>query len=265
MLSDTKVVVRGAGDLATGVIYNLYQAGFQVVATEVEEPLVVRRTVSLAEAVYQGEYKVENIIAKKTEDFDKIEKILERSQVPVIVDPKAEIINYFKPDVVVDAIMAKKNLGTQINDAEIVIGLGPGFTAKKDVDAVIETARGHDLGRIIYKGQTKPNTGLPGKIKGYSKKRVFKSPDNGKFTSPRKIGDEISVGEIFGYVGDMVIESKINGVIRGLLKSGIKVKEGVKLGDVDPRSIKDNCYTISDKARAIGGAVVTSILSLSRG
>jgi len=264
MFNNIKVLVRGAGDLATGVIHTLYQAGFKVVATEVENPLVVRRTVSLAEAIYQEEFTVQEVTASKVDDFVKLDRVLADAKVPIIVDPEAKVINYWQPQIVIDAIMAKRNLGTRKNDAEIVIALGPGFTAKEDVDAVIETNRGHNLGRIIKKGQAQPNTGVPGQIAGYGKERVLKSSISGIFTSDKKIGEEISVGEIFAYVGDREIKAKISGVIRGLLKSGIKVKAGTKLGDIDPRDVKENCYTISDKARTIGGAVLTAIFILDR-
>lgn len=263
MLKKTRVVVRGAGDLATGVIYNLFQAGFQVVATEIEKPLVVRRTVSLAEAVYKGEYTVEGITGQRVAEFSNVEDVLNQDKVPVVVDPPAEIVDFWEPQVLVDATMAKKNLGTNREDAEIVIGLGPGFTAQKDVDAVIETNRGHELGKIIENGQAQPNTGIPGEIAGYRKERVLKSPVAGEFTSKRKIGEKISAGEIFGNIGDEEIKAKIDGVIRGLLKPGQQVKAGTKLGDIDPRGSTNNCYTISDKARAIGGAVITAILSLA--
>lgn len=264
MLNDIKVVVRGAGDLATGVIYNLYQAGFKVVATEMETPLVVRRTVALAEAIYQGKYTVEDVTARRINNFAKIEEVLADDEVPVIVDPEAEVIDAWQPNVVVDAIMAKRNVGSQIDDGELVIGLGPGFTAKKDVDVVIETNRGHNLGRIIEEGQAQSNTGIPGKIAGYGKKRVLHSPIEGKFSSEREIGEQISSGEIFGCVGETVITAEVDGIIRGLLKSDIDIKQGIKLGDIDPRGIEEYCYTISDKARAIGGAVITAILLLSK-
>ncbi|KXS45289.1 MAG: xanthine dehydrogenase accessory factor [Candidatus Frackibacter sp. T328-2] len=262
MLKDIKVVVRGAGDLATGIIYSLYQAGFKVVATEVANPLVVRRSVSFAEAIYQNEFTVEGITARRIVKFSEIEEVLNAGEVPVIADPKAEVIKEWQPKVVVDAIMAKRNIGTKIDDAEVVIGLGPGFTAQKDVDAVIETARGHNLGRVIKDGSAELNTGIPGEIGGYREKRVLKSTCNGEFTSPKKIGERIITGETFGYIANQEIKAEIDGVIRGLLKSGVMVREGTKLGDIDPRGIKEYCYTISDKARAIGGAVLTATLSL---
>ncbi|MCK8827283.1 selenium-dependent molybdenum cofactor biosynthesis protein YqeB [Natroniella acetigena] len=264
MFGNIKVLVRGAGDLASGVIHALYQSGFKVVATEIETPLVVRRTVSFAEAIYQGELTVEGVRASKVDNFAKIEKILADAKVPVIVDPEAKVIDFWKPQIVVDAIMAKKNLGTRINDAEIVIGLGPGFTAKEDVDAVIETNRGHDLGRIIKEGQAQIDTGVPGQIAGYSKERVLKSSVSGIFTSDKKIGEQISSGEVFGYIGNTAIKAEVDGVIRGLIKSGIDIKVGTKLGDIDPRGIEEYCYTISDKARTIAGSVITAILSLSK-
>ncbi|MCK8817582.1 selenium-dependent molybdenum cofactor biosynthesis protein YqeB [Natroniella sulfidigena] len=260
--SKKRVVVRGAGDLATGVIYNLYQAGFEVVATEIAEPLVVRRTVSFAQAVYEEQVEVEGVVAKKVEDFEQIEEEISNHRVPIIVDPLGDVIDFFKPQVVVDAIMAKKNLGTEIDDAPIVIGLGPGFEAGKDVDAVIETERGHDLGRVIYQGQAKPNTGVPGDVAGYTNERVLKSPTDGQFESACEIGDPIQTGEVIGYVEEEKVVAEISGIIRGLLKSDVKVKAGTKLGDIDPRKRVKNCYTISDKARTIGGAVVVATLAM---
>ncbi|MGM0471111.1 MAG: selenium-dependent molybdenum cofactor biosynthesis protein YqeB [Bacillota bacterium] len=261
-IKEIEVVVRGAGDLATGVIYNLYQAGFRVVATEIENPMVVRRTVSFAEAIYQGKYSVEDVTAQRIEDYTEVEAVWQQDHLPIIVDPKAEIIDELKPQVVVDATMAKRNLGTQIDDAPLVIALGPGFSAGDDVDAVIETNRGHDLGRIITSGRAEANTGVPGNIEGYTSQRVIRNSTAGIFTSPHKIGDRIKQGEVFGYVGDEVIKSKLTGRIRGLLKTETPVEPETKLGDVDPRDKTDHCYKISDKARAIGGAVVTAILSL---
>lgn len=264
MLNDIQVVVRGAGDLATGVIYTLHQAGFQIVATEIEEPLVVRRTVSFAEAVYQDRVTVEGITAVKVEGFSELEGVLADREVPILVDPEAEVIDYLQPEVVIDGIMAKRNIGTKIDNAELVIGLGPGFRAGEDVDAVIETNRGHDLGRIITEGEAEPNTDIPGEIKGYSSERVLKSPTTGRFITDREIGDRVKAKEVIGYVGEKAIKAKISGVIRGLLASGIGVEQGTKLGDIDPRERTDYCYRISDKARTIGGAVLAAVLSLNQ-
>ncbi|MCK8825715.1 selenium-dependent molybdenum cofactor biosynthesis protein YqeB [Fuchsiella alkaliacetigena] len=260
MITDTKVVVKGAGDLASGVIYYLAQAGFQVVATELAQPLVVRRTVSFAEAIYQGSFVVEGVMAKKAVDFGEIESVLEQGQVPILVDPQAEVINFWQPQVVVDATMAKRNLGTDIEDAPLVIALGPGFEAACDADIVIETKRGHNLGRLIYNGQAEANTGVPGEIAGYTEQRVLKSPHKGNFKPAKAIGEEIAAGEVFGYVEQSAVQAEVSGVIRGLLKSGVSVKEGTKLGDIDPRGRKKNCYTISDKARSLGGAILMAIL-----
>ncbi|MBM7623344.1 selenium-dependent molybdenum cofactor biosynthesis protein YqeB [Sporohalobacter salinus] len=264
MFSDISVIVRGGGDLATGVIYTLYQTGFKVIGTEISEPLVVRRTVSFAEAIYEGKFTVEEVTANRVDDFTEIKQVLSRNEVPIVVDSEAEIIDRLQPQIVVDATMAKRNLGTGLNDAFLVIGLGPGFTAGEDVDVVIETNRGHDLGRIITAGQAESNTGIPGEVKGYSTKRVLKSPTRGKFITDRRIGDSIAAGEIFGYVDNDAIKAELEGMIRGVLKSGIEVKQGTKLGDIDPRNEIDYCYRISDKARAIGGAVLTAILSFDQ-
>ncbi len=261
MKEKMKVLIRGAGDLASGVAYRLYQAGFKIVMTEVANPLAVRRKVAFSEAVYQEQVEIEGVIAQKANNTQEVEKIIADDKIAVTVDPKAKIKKELDFAILIDAIMAKKNLGTAINDAPVVIGLGPGFVAAKDVDYVIETKRGHRLGRVIRKGRAEKNTGLPGEIAGVSKKRVIKANNAGEFKTEHQIGDRIVKGESFGYINKQIIKAEISGVIRGILRSGVEVKTGTKLGDIDPRDNKANSALISDKALAIAGGVLEAILA----
>lgn len=256
-----KVVIRGGGDLATGVAEVLYQSGFKILILDIEKPSSIRRSVCFSEAIYDGIIQVENIICKKVENENDIEKCWNEKIIPIMVDEKGEIIKKIKPDVVVDSIIAKKNLGTTKEMAPITIALGDGFKAGKDVDIVVETMRGHNLGRVITSGRAMKNTGIPGEIKGVSKDRVIYSLANGRFSSVKKIGDTVQKDEIIGYVGDVEIRGKISGVLRGIIREGYEVTENMKIGDIDPRiEEKNNCFTISDKARSLGGAVLKSIM-----
>ena len=256
-----KVVIRGGGDLATGVAEVLYQSGFKILILDIEKPSSIRRSVCFSEAIYDGIIQVENIICKKVENENDIEKCWNEKIIPIMVDEKGEIIKKIKPDVVVDSIIAKKNLGTTKEMAPITIALGDGFEAGKDVDIVVETMRGHNLGRVITSGRAMKNTGIPGEIKGISKDRVIYSLANGIFSSVKKIGDTVQKDEIIGYVGDVEIRGKISGVLRGIIREGYEVTENMKIGDIDPRiEEKNNCFTISDKARSLGGAVLRAIM-----
>ena len=256
-----KVVIRGGGDLATGVAEVLYQSGFKILILDIEKPSSIRRSVCFSEAIYDGVTKVENIICKKVENENEIEKCWNEKIIPIMVDEKGDIIKKIKPDVVVDSIIAKKNLGTTKDMAPITIALGDGFEAGKDVDIVVETMRGHNLGRIITSGRAMKNTGIPGEIKGVSKDRVIYSLANGRFSSVKKIGDTVQKDEIIGYVGNVEIRGKISGVLRGIIRDGYEVTENMKIGDIDPRiEEKNNCFTISDKARSLGGAVLRAIM-----
>ena len=256
-----KVVIRGGGDLATGVAEVLYQSGFKILILDIEKPSSIRRSVCFSEAIYDGIIQVENIICKKVENENDIEKCWNEKIIPIMVDEKGEIIKKIKPNVVVDSIIAKKNLGTTKEMAPITIALGDGFEAGKDVDIVVETMRGHNLGRVITSGRAMKNTGIPGEIKGVSKDRVIYSLANGRFSSVKKIGDTVQKDEIIGYVGDVEIRGKISGVLRGIIREGYEVTENMKIGDIDPRiEEKNNCFTISDKARSLGGAVLRAIM-----
>ncbi len=256
------VLVKGGGDLGSGVAHRLFRCGMHVVITELDEPRVIRRMVSFAQAVYDGVIEVEGVVSRKAMDLDDVEDILRQKEIPVMVDPDAQIAGDLRPDVIVDAKMAKKNLGTKITDAPIVIGLGPGFVAGVDVHAVIETNRGHNLGRVVYEGEAEKDTGIPGPIMGYREERVLKAPEDGTFRSNREIGDLVEEGGVVAWVDGSPIKSQISGVIRGLLQNGLWVRKGLKVGDINPRGVREHCFTISDKARAIGGGVLEAILSL---
>ncbi|MGL4365361.1 selenium-dependent molybdenum cofactor biosynthesis protein YqeB [Cetobacterium sp.] len=256
------IIVRGAGDLATGVIYRLYKSGFKILALEAEKPSAIRRSVAFSECIYTIEQNIEGVKAKKVNNLKEIEECWQKKEIPIVVDPKAQYIDILKPDIVVDAIIAKKNYGTNIKMAPITIALGPGFIAGKDVNIVIETMRGHNLGRLIFEGEALANTGEPGEIGGVTKERVIYSNNEGTFKAIKKIGDSIKKDEILGYVENTPIYATIDGLLRGIISDGYVVKSKFKIADIDPRLNQyDNCFTISDKARSLGGSVLEGILS----
>jgi len=257
-----RVIVRGGGDIATGVAHKLKRCGMEVVVLESEKPTSIRRKVSFSEAVYKKESLVEGIKGVLVSSSKEAIEESKDNKIPVLIDPDGRSIKELKPHVVVDAIIAKKNLGTNINMAPLVIALGPGFTAGKDCHVVVETMRGHDLGRLIYGGEALANTGNPGSIGGYSVERVIHSPADGLLKTLKNIGEIVSKGETIAIVGETNVKSQISGVLRGILPEGIIIKKGLKMADVDPRNNQvKNCYTISDKARCIGGAVVEAIMA----
>lgn len=257
------IMIRGAGDIATGIALRLHRAGFQIVMTEIEEPLSIRRTVCFSEAVRNGETTVEGVKAVLVHNRREVGANLAAGNIPVIVDPEAKRRKGLLPDVFVDAALAKKNLGTDLSFAPIVIAVGPGFTAGVDCHAVIESMRGHTLGRVITEGTTIPNTGTPGDIGGYTIERLLRTPCAGRFKTVRKIGDIVEAGEVVAEVGGQPVKSQIKGVLRGLLADDTSVPEGLKCGDVDPRCKPENCMTASDKALSIGGGVLEAILMLA--
>ncbi len=258
------VVVKGGGDLASGVAWRLWNCGFRVVITEIPAPTVIRRKVAFATAVWEGETTVDGVRARRVEGVEGIRAAWAEGVLPVVVDPEAAIIRELRPDVVVDAILAKRNLGTRITDAPLVIGLGPGFTAGEDVHAVIETMRGHTLGRVIWQGQALPNTGIPGEVGGFAEQRVVRAPCAGVFRGVREIGDMVHEGDIVAYVDGEPVRVRLKGVLRGLLHDGLTVHPNMKVGDVDPRAEREHCFTISDKALAIAGGVLEAILHSMR-
>ena len=259
-LTDLVILVRGAGEMATGVAHRLASCHFQVCMTETSNPQAVRREVAFSEAILDSEKEVEGITAKRVKSTDHILETWKEGKIPILIDPETKVKEILKPDVLIDATLAKKNLGTKITDALLVIGLGPGFHTEKDVHLVIETNRGHNLGRIIANGEAEPNTGIPGPIAGYTEERVIRAPKDGRFKTLKRIGDDLRTNGKAGMIGNVEVRSRIAGVIRGLLRDGTEVWKGMKLGDVDPRGIKAHCYTISDKARTISGGVLQAIL-----
>ena len=270
------IVVRGAGDLATGTIHRLKKAGFRLLVLEAEHPAAIRRQVALSEAVYAGSARVEDVEAVRM-DVDlaekknrkelleqEMERIWKKDGVPVLVDPAGLSIAALRPAVVVDAILAKKNLGTTKEMAPLVIALGPGFTAGEDVDVVIETKRGHNLGRVIRSGSAVPNTGIPGIIGGYGKERVMHAQAEGILRNAASIGDIVEaravIAEIETENGTVPVEASLSGLLRGLIRDGYPVTKGFKIADIDPRKEDlQNCFTISDKARCIAGSVLEVI------
>ena len=262
MKRDSLIIVRGGGDLATGTIHRLWSAGLRVLVLETEHPAAIRRQVSLCEAVYEGETTVEGLRAVRISKQEEAEAVWAQNAVPVLIDPKGESIRTLKPDVVVDAILAKKNLGTTREMAPLTIALGPGFTAGQDVDVVVETKRGHRLGRIIREGIAVPNTGVPGVIGGYSAERVVHAAREGIFHELCAIGDVVEPGDVIAEIEAFdgtrtPVTTCIGGILRGLLRDGYPVTMGFKVADVDPRREElENCFLISDKARCIAGSVL---------
>lgn len=310
LLSDRLVVVRGGGDLATGTIHRLFRCGFPVVVLESRKPSAIRRYVAFSEAVYEETMTVEGITCRYAGDVDgsvyrcrrtdscinsctdrademsaeasgnvsglqaaenRMKEIMAEGEIPLFTDPEGALIEYLKPWAVVDAIIAKKNLGTTMDMAPVTVALGPGFTAGTDVKIVVETKRGHDLGRLVYEGEAVPNSGIPGMIGGYGKERVNHAEAAGVIYGVRRISDLVEAGETIavietvdeqGETGRVEVKAKIKGVLRGLIRDGYKVTKGFKIADVDPReSEKKNCFTISDKARCIAGGVVEALMS----
>jgi len=258
-LDNILIVIRGGGDLASGVAVRLFRAGFSVMILEVDHPTVIRLPVSFARAVYEGKAIVEEIEAVLIPSWEKAKDTIKQGKIPVLIDPKGSCIKKLSPTVLVDAILAKRNLGIKIDQAPLVIGLGPGFTAGKDVEVVIETERGHNLGRVIYQGQAAPDTGIPGEVGGESKRRLLRAPAEGKIIPFHKIGDLLKEGEVIAEVERIPLKAEISGVLRGLIYPQSWVTKGMKIGDIDPRGIKEYCFTVSDKARSIGGAVLEAI------
>lgn len=258
-----RIVIRGAGDIATGIALRLIRSGMQVVLTDLPQPTAIRRTVCFSPAITEGETTVEGITARRAENSEEALSLLSRGTVPVLADPECRCLAALGPDALVDAILAKRNLGTRITDAPIVIGVGPGFTAGIDCHAVVETMRGHTLGRAIYRGSALPNTNIPGLIGGYAGERVLRAPADGIFHQRLDIGAEVQAGDIAGEVNGLPMVCTIGGVVRGLLPEGTPVHKGMKSGDVDPRCKPEYCTTASDKALAVGGGVLEAILHLS--
>ena len=274
------IICRGGGDLATGIVHRLFRAGFPVLVLETDSPAAIRRQVSFSEAVYDGTATVEGVTAERIASANRasVNHVLEEGRVPLLVDPEGSSIPLLKPDIVVDAIIAKKNLGTAKEMAPLVIGIGPGFTAGEDVDLVVESMRGHNLARIFTTGSALPNTGIPGNIGGFTKERVLHAEAAGYMKNIRQIGDIVEKGEEIARIYEKMtedgtfsgsyvsVEASISGIIRGLIREGYHFQKGFKIADIDPRESElANCFTISDKARSIGGSVLEAVCGYVNG
>ncbi len=255
------VLVKGGGDIGTGVAWRLFRAGFPVVVTELPDPLVIRRAVAFAAAMHKGHHTVEGVVARRVASVEAAGLALRAGEIPVLADPEASCRHRLKPRVLVDATIAKRNTGTHVDDAPLVVALGPGFTAGVDCHAVVETCRGHTLGRVYWEGAACADTGTPGRILGYDAERVLHAPCDGVLHACRDIGDMVQPGDVIATVSDTALVATFPGVLRGLLHEGCRVCKGLKVGDVDPRAVREHCFTISDKALAMGGAVLCAIMT----
>jgi len=259
-LSNLVVLIRGGGEVASGVAHKLARAHFRVCMTEVSQPLAVSRGVAFSEAIYDGEKEVEGVVARHVESTIEIAKVWRANKLPIMVDPEASLKDTLNPHVLVDAIMAKRNLGTRSGDAPLVIGLGPGFQAGKDVDMVVETNNSQNLGRVILKGRAEENTAVPIAAKGLTFKRVLHSPVEGLFLTEKGIGELVAAGEVVASVAEQPVKAKIDGVVRALLRGGIEVDKGTKLGEIEPSKDKEVGYSIRPRVRTIAGGVLEAIL-----
>lgn len=257
------VLIRGAGDLASGIALRLHRAGIKLVMTDLDRPTAIRRTVCFSQAIVRGETAVEDVTAVRCETVEQVKAAFAAGRIPVLADAAAACRQALHPDALVDAILAKRNLGTRMTDAPVVIGVGPGFTAGADCHAVIETMRGHTLGRVIYQGSALPNTNVPGLIGGFAGERVLRAPESGVFHQLLEIGALVQSGDVAAEVAGVPMRCTIAGVLRGILADGTPVHKGMKAGDVDPRGDVSACYTASDKALAVGGGVLEAILALT--
>lgn len=263
------VIVRGGGDLATGTIYKLYKCGFKVLVLEIPNPSAIRREVAFCEAVYQGSKTVEDVTCYLASDVAEATEMLNEGKMTMLIDPDCSCLEKLQPIAVVDGILAKKNLGMHMDMAPVTVAMGPGFEAGVDVDAVIETMRGHNLGKVIYEGSAEPNTGIPGNVGGYTSERVLRAPADGILRNINTIADTVKKGETIAYVESgedkVPVTATLDGLLRGLIRDGYPVKKGLKIADIDPRLNEyDNCFTISDKARCIAGGVLEAVMHLTR-
>ncbi len=253
------ILIKGAGDLATGVAWRLKRSGFPVLCTELARPLAVRRAVSFCQAVYDGTCTVEGITARLCTSAEEALRLSATEEVPILIDPDCTCLQSLQPEVVIDAILAKRNTGTRITDAPLVIALGPGFTAGQDCHCVVETKRGHTLGRCIREGAAIPNTGIPGNVGGFTIERLLRAPRGGIFRTRSAIGDLVEAGQVVAEVDGVPVVAQIHGYLRGLLQDGLPVQPGLKVGDIDARCEYFHCFTISDKSLAIGGGCLEAV------
>ncbi len=251
------VIVRGGGDIATGTVFKLHQCGYAVLVLEAAMPTAIRRQVAFCEAMYDGAATVEKVTCRRIDSIGQCQKVWDNQEIPLLADPGAKAAGVLHPQAVVDAILAKKNLGTRRQMAPLTIALGPGFCAGEDVDYVVETQRGHQLGRIITQGTALPNTGIPGIIGGFGAERVIHAPSSGQIKISAQIGDIVQKGQALAQIGSVAVPASLDGVLRGIIRDGFTVAKGMKIADIDPRiEQKKNCTTISDKARCIAGSVL---------
>jgi len=258
--SNIRVLLRGGGEMASGIAHRLHQCHMKVLICEIAAPTTVRRSVAFADAVFQGRQTIEGVEAIKVTSNADVQDVWSRGAIPLLIDPDAMLAKALKPVVLIDAIMAKRNSSTTLADAPLVIGVGPGFIAGQNVHAVVESNRGYHLGRVIWQGGAEPDTGVPAAVAGHTEARVFRAPRDGRFKALRQIGESVSAGEIIGEVAGAPVRAAIAGLIRGMLHDGVETQAGMKLGDVDPRGEREYVDSISDKARAIGGGVLEAIL-----
>lgn len=259
-IPDLRIVIKGAGEMATGIAHRLFMANIkQIVMTEVPEPVTVRRTVAFSEAVYEKECEVEGIRADLIRKINEIPETWRENKIAVIIDPEGRVVSELTPDVVIDAIMAKRNTGTKKEEASLVVGVGPGFSAPDIVHAAVESNRGHNLGRVFYEGATESYTGVPGPVMGYTTERVLRSPHEGRVRHVKAIGDQVKEGETVMFVDQTPVAAPFDGLVRGLIRE-IQVGVDEKIGDVDPKATKEHCYIITEKARAIGGGVLEAVM-----
>lgn len=260
-LSELTVLIRGGGEIASAIAHRLHRSHFRVCLTEIANPVAVSRGTTFSEAVFDGVKTIEGVTAQLVStSLEEIYKVWEQRNIPIVIDPEASVNEELQPDVLVDATMAKRNTGTKITDAPLVIGMGPGFCAGRDVHIVVETNHSNNLGKVIFDGEAEKNTGTPVAIGGLTSERVIWAPQAGTFTTDRKIGDSVIAGEIIGQVGDPGLPAPISGMLRGLMRRGVKVSKNTKLVEVDPVNDKAVCYVIRDKMRAIAGGVIEAIM-----
>ncbi len=260
-LNQITIAIKGAGEMASATAWRLHRANLKkLLMLETSNPLAVRREVSFCEAIHDGEKVVEGLKGVRVQNLAEMERCWQEGEIAVMVDPHWQELKTMHPHVMVDAVLAKQNLGSRMDDAAWVIGLGPGFVAGKDVHVVIETNRGHNLGRLITRGEAEPNTGIPGAISGFTEERVLRAPVDGEFRPIRHIGDLVKKDEVIGSVAGVEVRAQIDGALRGLIRPYNAVIKDLKIGDIDPRGEVGFCYTISDKARAISGSVLEAIL-----
>ncbi|MGD8552580.1 MAG: selenium-dependent molybdenum cofactor biosynthesis protein YqeB [Anaerolineales bacterium] len=255
------VLIRGGGDLASGVALRLHRVGFAVLITEIEKPMTVRRAVAFSQAVYTGEAQVEDVTGRLVEETAEVQTALQEQIIPIVIDPQADIRSKLKPIAIIDARMRKKPPDLALNAEYLLIGLGPGFSAGLDCYAVVETNRGHMMGRVIWDGSAEADTGVPESVRGYDVDRVLRAPTDGELQGGLKIGTRVQKGDQLANVGNAPVLAPFDGVLRGIVHDGLRVRTGMKIGDLDPRGVQEYCFSVSDKALAVGGGVLEALLS----